>query len=92
MNDEGFIFAGLAFDRERDRYRRQRSVWIEKRLKERHGWPWGELSMNGDEQAGEGVRLLIKTCVIIARGAPGAEGQIPVSFVGARPPCAGAGD
>jgi hypothetical protein len=50
------------------------------------------MSMNGGEQAGESVGLLIKTRVSIAWAAPGGGGQIPVSFDGARPPFAGARD
>jgi len=48
--------------------------------------------MDGGEQAGERVGLLIKKCVSIAWAAPGTVGRIPVSFDGARPPCAGAKD
>ena len=48
--------------------------------------------MNGTEQAGKGVGLLIRKRVSIAQAAPGDEGQILVSFDGARPLCAEARD
>lgn len=65
---------------------------IEKRFKERNGRPWGEMSMNGSEQAGEGVGLLIRKRVSITQTAPGDEGQILVSLDGALLLCAGARD
>jgi len=74
MNDEGFIFAGQAFDWERDRYGCQGRVRIEERFKERKGRPGGEMGMNGGEQAGEGVGLLIRKRVSNALPIPGAEG------------------
>lgn len=48
--------------------------------------------MNGSKQAGEGVGLLIGKRVSNAQAAPEDEGQILVSFDGARPLCAGARD
>ena len=48
--------------------------------------------MNGGEQAGEGVGLLIRKRVSTAQTAPRAEGRILVSFDGARPLCARAWD
>lgn len=50
------------------------------------------MSMNGSEQAGEGVGLLIRKRVSITQTAPGDEGQILVSLDGALLLCAGARD
>ena len=48
MNDERPIFAGQTVDRD------------EERLKERNGRPWGEMGMNGGDEAGESARLLVR--------------------------------